>query len=77
MSWHWLQTGLLQSGEGEEDGVDYSQVDSMYDDLLDRLDALDHQSATAGSGTGGVHSKHGKVGWNRVCMCVVLGLCEG
>lgn len=62
-STHILNT---QSGEGEEDGVDYSQVDVMYDELLDRLDALD-QSALAASTTASSGKHSSKV---RVFACV-------
>jgi len=61
----------LQSGEGEEDGIDYSQVDVMYDELLDRLDALDQSASAASASTAG--GKHGsKVGagrpWQELCL---------
>ncbi|GFH21633.1 uncharacterized protein HaLaN_18981, partial [Haematococcus lacustris] len=48
------------NGEGEEDGIDFSNVDSMYEDLLDRLEAVEHAAATA-VGVAATHSKNTKV----------------
>ncbi|KAJ9533850.1 hypothetical protein QJQ45_026948, partial [Haematococcus lacustris] len=47
------------NGEGEEDGIDFSNVDSMYEDLLDRLEAVEHAAATA-VGVAATHSKNTK-----------------
>ncbi|KAF5836243.1 Not1 N-terminal domain, CCR4-Not complex component-domain-containing protein [Dunaliella salina] len=53
---------MYLSGEGEEDGVDYSQVDVMYDELLDRLDALDQSALAANaSAAGGKHGGKGPI----------------
>lgn len=58
----------LQSGEGEEQGMDFSNVDVMYEDLLDRLDAVD-QAAPAAMAMASGHGKHSKVGVGHGTCC--------
>lgn len=55
----------LQNGEAEDNGIDFSNVDSLYDELLDRLDAVD-QAAPAAAVTG--HGKHSKVKTGAPCF---------
>jgi hypothetical protein len=55
----------------EENGLDPSDVDSMYTDLQDRLEAVD---AAAQVVTGiAAHGKHGKVGTGRAWDRKALG----
>lgn len=55
LAWH----VRVQNGEAEENGIDVANVDSMYEDLLDRLEAVDQ--AVPAAAAAHAHKNLGKV----------------